>query len=123
MIGNLESLDAWRVAKDLARDVWRLSTKDPIRRHWGMADQLQRAAASVPANLIEGYALGTTPQFIRFIRTALGSAAELKLHLWLAAESGLVEPTAARELAATCDRVISLLVRLLRRLGARAPSR
>jgi four helix bundle protein len=45
-------------------------------RCYALFDQLRRAAVSVEANIVEGYALGSTPQFKRHLRIALGSAAE-----------------------------------------------
>src|SRR5207249_12295822 len=48
--------------------------------HFGLSDQIRRASASIPANIAEGYAMGTTPQFIKFLRIALGSATELATH-------------------------------------------
>src|SRR5438132_857986 len=78
---QLEQLDAWRVAQELAETAYRLTMTSPLDRHFGLMDQIRRAAASIPANMAEGYALSTTEQFIRCLRISLGSAAELRTHL------------------------------------------
>ena len=121
MIGKLDSYDAWKAAKELARTAYSLSVREPLCKHRVLADQLQRAAVSVPANIIEGYALGTKAQFIRCTRISLASAAELKLHVWLIHDVGALPSDVAKSLRDQCDRVISLLVGLLKSLGARGP--
>jgi four helix bundle protein len=90
-----------------------------LHRHYSLADQIRRAAASIPANVAEGYALATTPQFMRCLRVALGSATELLTHLELALEMELVPHAAAKQALESCDREIGLLIGLLRRLGSR----
>src|SRR5213080_3618889 len=62
---QLASLEAWKCANALARSAYRLTLQAPLSRHFGLSDQIRRAAVSVPANLVEGYALGTTMQFVR----------------------------------------------------------
>src|SRR6266576_5986207 len=64
---QLQQLDAWRVAQELAETAYRLTMTSPLDR--------------IPANMAEGYALSTTEQFIRCLRISLGSAAELRTHL------------------------------------------
>ncbi|MBI2402287.1 MAG: four helix bundle protein [Gemmatimonadetes bacterium] len=39
----------------MARDVYCLTLRQPIRNHLGLAEQLGRAGLSVPANIVEGY--------------------------------------------------------------------
>lgn len=121
---KLDSLEAWSNGKAVARAAYRLTLQTPLSRHYGLADQIRRAAASIPANIAEGYALGTTPQFIRFLRIALGSATELSTHLELARD---MELAATEEALALCNREVGLLIGLvfsLRRRGrtTRPPS-
>src|SRR5207244_10015477 len=78
---RLESLEAWRAARQLAVIAYRLTLEPPLSRHFSLADQIRRAAPSVPANVAEGYGLATRPQFVRCLRIALGSAMELRTHL------------------------------------------
>src|SRR5690348_7836357 len=84
LVKQLETLEAWKSAERIAREAYSLTLKHPLQRHFGLADQIRRAAVSVPANIVEGYALGTTAQFVRFLKIALGSAAELQCHLRIA---------------------------------------
>jgi four helix bundle protein len=98
---------------------YRLTLEGQLARHFALADQIRRAAAAIPANIAEGYALATTPQFVRCLRIALGSATELHTHLELAAELGLASSEDAKPAIDLCDREIGLLIGLVRRLGTR----
>jgi four helix bundle protein len=119
LVRKLDSLEAWRHGRQLSRDAYRLTLAGPLHRHFSLADQIRRAAASIPANVAEGYALATTPQFMRCLRVALGSATELLTHLELALEMELIPESVAQMTLESCNREIGLLIGLLRRLGAR----
>ena len=80
---KLQHLDAWRGAQQLARSAYLLTMAPTVGKHFGLIDQIRRAASSVPANIAEGYALGSTRQFVRCLKIALGSATELLTHLTL----------------------------------------
>jgi four helix bundle protein len=85
----------------------RLSTRNP-----NLADQLRRAATSVPLNLHEGaYSQGRNTR-ARF-HTALGSAAEVRACLDVAEALGYVEAVDAG-LRDRLDRIIATLHRLSR---------
>ena len=114
---GLESLKAWARSKDLARAAYRITLRAPLSRHFGLADQIRRAATSVPANLVEGYALGTRPQLLRCLRISLASARELLWHLELAADMELIDAAESQRLQSLGNTTISLLVGLLRRLS------
>ena len=120
---KLSSLEAWTRGRELSRVAYRLTLHGKLARHFGLADQIRRAAASVPANIAEGYALATTPQFIRCLRIALGSATELHTHLELASEMELIGDEDAKRAMQLCARVIGLLIGLVRRLGSRREGR
>jgi four helix bundle protein len=116
---KLGSLEAWNKGRELSRLAYRLTLEGRLARHFALADQIRRAAAAIPANIAEGYALATTPQFVRCLRIALGSATELHTHLELAGELQLIPSDRAQEALALCDRVIALLIGLVRCLGLR----
>lgn len=84
-------------------------------RSWDLLDQIKRAAVSVEANIVEGYALGTTAQFKRHLRIALASAAEAETLLRLAAEAEYMEPEVCEELTSIAGHAMAAIQGLLRR--------
>ena len=119
---QLETLEAFKCARALSRSGYRLTLKKPLDRHFGLADQIRRAGISIPANMVEGYALGTTSQFVRCLRISLGSVAELKEHLETARDMDLVAQDDSGPVIALAVRTIRLIVGLLRRLESRRGS-
>ena len=86
-------LDVWKVSKDLAVELYRLTDKFPARERFALSDQIRRSASSVPANIAEGCGRGSSRELIRFLRVARGSLSELHSHLSLADELGYFAPT------------------------------
>jgi|SRR5438477_10248001 len=120
---QLESLDVWRVAQELAQAAYAVTMHPGLSRHFALTDQMRRAAVSIPANIAEGYALASTAQFIRFLRISLGSAAELLSHLHLLRKLALCPDSDVAAVIALCQRVVSMLVGLLRKLSRAGGSR
>ena len=84
-----ENLIAWERSDDLCVAIYKL-TRDrfPNEERYRLANQLRRAAYSVPANIVEGYAFPEGPARTRFLRIALGSLAEVGYGLHLAKRIG-----------------------------------
>jgi four helix bundle protein len=80
-------------------------------------DQLRRAALSIEANVVEGYALGTTPLFRRHLRIAIGSAAETESFLRTAGELEFLPPRSLEEMLRLVDGVLRALFGLVRKLA------
>src|SRR6266853_2290630 len=105
-VRKLERLDTWRVAQDLAYQAYLLTLSPQLSRHFALIDQIRRAALSVPANIAEGYSLGTTPQFLRGLKIALGSNTELYGHLVVLERLNLLPADEVRIVIDLCNRVI-----------------
>ncbi len=116
---GLEKLEAWRLGKDVAIRTYRLTQCGPLRQHFKLADQIARAAVSIPANIAEGHALGTRAQFVKGLRIAFGSCQELRTHFEVGlGVSAIMDTEATRALLADIRRLNGLLVGLLKRYGA-----
>src|SRR5690242_8241732 len=111
---KLESLKAWTHSKQVALSAYRATMQKPLSLHFGLTDQIRWACNSVPANIIEGYALGTRPQLVRCLRIAFASACELLWHLQMATDLGLLPEDKSKVLLRDCDTLIALLIGLIK---------
>ena len=111
-----EDLAVWQKAMDLAVMIYALGPVMPKSELYGMTNQMQRAASSVPANIAEGYQRGTRKDYARFIAIARGSLAETETFLMLAMRVGLLPRTAAEPSLEAAREVGRMLTRLKQRL-------
>ena len=82
------NLVTWRRAFALASLCYDLTEPLPPRAQRILADQIRRAATSIPANIAEGYGRRSAGDYARHLRIALGSLAERETHLLLARARG-----------------------------------
>jgi four helix bundle protein len=120
-VKKLERLDTWRCAQELAYQAYLLTLSPQLSKHFALIDQIRRAGLSIPANIAEGYALGTTPQFLRGLKIALGSNTELYSHLTVLARLDLLPTDEVRVVVDLCNRVIAMTIGLIRKLSHRSP--
>ena len=85
-----------------------MAVKAPLR---SLADQVVRAAASVPANIAEGQGRAGKDRLYHW-RIAYGSAKELEVHLTLLLEAGAVDSERAAEALRLLDEVRAMLWRM-----------
>ena len=89
-VTDFRKLRVWRAAQDFAVAV-HLAAKDMNSLGSAkLADQLTRAAASVPANIVEGCSHDSLREFGRFLRYARASVTEAESHLELARELRMI---------------------------------
>jgi four helix bundle protein len=84
-------LDAWKVAIDLVKDVYALTSSFPPHEIYVLTNQIRRCAVSVPSNIAEGCARLTAKEFIHFLGIARGSLSELDTQLIIAQGLGYLE--------------------------------
>jgi len=78
---SCENLEVWKRACDLAVTICRESAGV---RQFALRTQIQRSAISIPSNIAEGSERDSAADFIRFLRIAKGSTAELRTQLLIA---------------------------------------
>lgn len=98
MSRGFRDLDVWKRSMALAVKAYKLTAGFPASQRYSLADQLQRAAASVPANIAEGKGRVHTGDYLRQLAIARGSLAEVDTFIELAARLGFCDVTKGREL-------------------------
>jgi len=103
---RFEDLEAWKEGMRLAARIYGI-LRDC--RDFGLRDQMQRAAVSIPSNIAEGYERNTNKDFVHFLYIAKGSCSELRTQIYLAVEIGLVEKTVGCELLESTKNISGML--------------
>jgi four helix bundle protein len=113
-IRTFRDLIAWQKAMELTRNIYRATAAMPESERFGLTNQMRRAAVSVPSNIAEGYGRQSTADYIRFLRNARGSLAELSTQYELATSMEMISANQPLlELEAETDRVLQGLIRSL----------
>ncbi len=107
-----EKLDVYRKAVDFADNVYEL-TKDFPRGSYYLADQLNRAALSISANIAEGNGRFYKPDRMNFFRIARGSAFECVPILEICGRRGLIEKAKSDLLKSALEDISKMLSGLI----------
>lgn len=86
-IEKFEDLTIWQESLEIAVNVYNdlKGCKD-----FGLRDQIQRSSVSIPSNIAEGFDRQSNNEFIRFLKIAKGSCAELRTQLMIAERTELL---------------------------------
>jgi four helix bundle protein len=110
-IRTFRDLIVWQRGMDLARAIYGATEKMPKAEFFGLTSQMRRAASSIPMNIAEGYGKHTRREFIRGLRTSVGSLFELMTAFEIATSLKLMPANnAVLELLAEEDRILGSLV-------------
>ena len=84
-------LDVYHLSKKIVADVYALTKCFPASEQFGLTNQLQRAAISVPSNIAEGMGRFSTKERVHFLEIALGSLMEVMCQLEIAEMLGYID--------------------------------
>jgi four helix bundle protein len=115
---SYKDLVAWKKGMELVKGIYDATDSFPQHETYGLVSQLRRAAVSIPSNIAEGQAHYTNPQFVRFLRHARGSLAEIETQLLIALDRGYILKPRSEELFSQMDelgRILSGLIKSMRR--------
>ena len=118
LITQFEDLFAWQKARELRREVSKLTRNCAFRQDPDLRSQLRRAALSAMSNIAEGFERDTGPQFSYFLNIAKSSAAETQSELYAALDDGLIsrmEFERVRSLAKSVNKLCGGLMAHIRR--------
>jgi four helix bundle protein len=74
---KFQDLDVYKLAKNLAIDVYSTSGHFPADERYALVQQMNRAVISIPSNIAEGYSRISAKDKSHFLNMAYGSLMEL----------------------------------------------
>ena len=120
---DFRKLEVWKRARDLAIEVYRLTSDGPLAKDFGLRDQMRRAAVSVCSNIAEGNDRNSNKDTARFLFMAKGSSAELMAQAEIALGVGYLGNGDAERLIGSCDEISRMLRGLIKHRDNRYESK
>ena len=115
MIESFRDLTVWQKAMTLAEHVYSATEQLPKSELFGLTSQMRRAVVSIPSNIAEGKGIGGRA-YLKHLRIALGSEAELQTQIELAVRLKMLTKGEAENLLSEASEVGRMLLSLLRSL-------
>jgi four helix bundle protein len=113
---DYRQLRVWTDAHELALEMHKVAKRLPKSEQFALAQQIWRAAFSVPANIVEGAARNAQKDFRNFLHISLASAKELGCFLLLAKDLGHLPAAECTRLENRRDKVCAMLANLINKI-------
>ena len=112
-IQTYRDLDVFRESYAAALEVSKIAKSFPGFEQFELARQLRRAARSIPANIVEGWAKRQSgPEFKRYLQIAIGSCDEVKFWLEMAKDEGYISTENLKSCIDRFNRIGAMLASL-----------
>lgn len=116
---SYKDLIAWQKGMELVAMIYDATDAFPSHEQFGLVSQLRRAAVSVPSNIAEGKAHYSNRDFVRFLRHARGSLAEIETQVLIAQQRKYLIDSTVVKLTHHLDELGRILSGLINSLDSR----
>lgn len=116
-MSDFKNLRVWHIAHALVLNTNRIAGSIRATRYAALRNQMDRAAMSVGANIVEGRQQRSEREFARFLGYALASVSELENHLLVARDIRAIKRDDYNLLVGQLTEVRKMLHGLLTRLA------
>ena len=116
-IQRFEDLEAWKIAREVSREIYTVSKHGAFARDFGLRDQICRSSVSIMSNVAEGFERDGDKEFMNFLSIAKASAGETRSLLYVALDQNYISENEFRPIynrLVENSRVISGLTSYLR---------
>ncbi len=78
---RFEDLDIWKLSKDVANQVYDVTSTGKFSQDYVLRDQVRRAVVSIFSNIAEGFVRNGNKEFLQFLSIAKASCGEVHAQL------------------------------------------
>ena len=97
MTKSFEEFEVHKKGIQLTKIIFKIINSPSLEKEFGFKDQIKRAVISITNNIAEGSEYNNNKQFIRYLKIAKGSTAEVSNMLIIARELGYFSEDEIRE--------------------------
>lgn len=108
-IERFEDIEAWQKARELTKQIYKITKETMFSKDFGLKDQIRRSAVSIMANISEGFARRTHKEFVNFLSIAHASVAEVQSHLYVAFDQEYILEKEFKRLYSCADEVSRMI--------------
>jgi four helix bundle protein len=109
-IERFEDIEAWKRARELTKQIYKVSSSDTFGKDFGLKEQIRRASVSIMLNIAEGFARKTDKEFARFLVHSHGSAAEVQSALYVALDQNYITKDEFDSLYSSAEKISKMLM-------------
>lgn len=114
---SYSDLEVWKESRKLVKHTYQITELFPKKEIYGLSQQMQRCAVSVPSNIAEGYGRNGIKDSLRFFYISRGSIYELETQFYLAQDLAYINETTLKqtlEMTVPIKRMLGGLIRYYR---------
>ncbi len=108
-IERFEDLIAWQKARELTREIYKITREGIFAKDFGLSGQIQRAAVSIMSNVAEGFERGSRGEFHQFLSVAKASCVEVRSQLYVAFDVGYLDRTKFDDLLSQAEELARII--------------
>lgn len=113
---RFKELRVWQFARELCKDVYRLSSEFPPEEKYNLTSQMRRASVSILLNIGEGAGRNTKNDFARFLTIASGSAIEVETAAIVAFDQNYITESQLDDISKKVESLNNMLFRFQEKL-------
>jgi len=91
MAKSFEDLAAWKLAREVTRLIYEISSTGNFCKDFALCNQIRRASISIVSNIAEGFERNGDKEFLQFLAIAKGSCGEVRAQLYVAKDQNYID--------------------------------
>ncbi|MEP6903046.1 MAG: four helix bundle protein [Actinomycetota bacterium] len=104
-ISKFEEIPSWQKARQLTKEIYRLTTTEKFSKDLILRERTQRAAVSIMTAFAVGFGRKTNKDYASFLVLAHGFAAEVKSCLYVALDLQYIDQQAFDKISEWLDQI------------------